>query len=415
MNNTDTPKLICHKCGNDNKCCLCSRKMGPPSTQDLQFDTINDIAKHFRDSKYNKRYTLIFAYNGVGKTRLSRAFAEQGFVYKPTDEDNTDSEKTKDSEDTLYFNAYTEDLFFWNNDLEYNTDHKLKFTMESKFFKGLKGSSLEPNIRKYLHRYVEFDFDIDYEDAIITFEKGEEENIKISRGEEHMFMWCFFLAILEMVLDTENNTYNWVKNIYIDDPISSLDDNNVINIACDLMYLLKEKLEGNQKIFISSHHILFYNIIYNERRKNNNAYLLSYEEVEVPIENDKTELIWKYLLKPQSTDTPNFYHMKIIQELKKIQSNDQYKIYSYHFNMLRVILEKTAQFFGKNNFSYCLKHLEDKAIYSRACNLLSHGNHSMFEPEPVSPDNKKLFNEILDYYLQEYHIDKPTQKEIQGN
>ena len=29
-------------------------------------------------------------------------------------------------------------------------------------------------------------------------------------------------------------SYEWVKHLYIDDPISSLDDNNAIAIACDL-------------------------------------------------------------------------------------------------------------------------------------------------------------------------------------
>jgi hypothetical protein len=48
-----------------------------------------------------KKTQVIFAHNGVGKTRLSRAFKELA---------------TKS--DTLYFNAFTEDLFHWDNDLE---------------------------------------------------------------------------------------------------------------------------------------------------------------------------------------------------------------------------------------------------------------------------------------------------------
>jgi wobble nucleotide-excising tRNase len=45
--------------------------------------------------------------------------------------------------------------------------------------------------------------------------------------EENIFVWSFFLAIAQLAIDNDEN-YAWVKTIYIDDPISSLDDNNVI-------------------------------------------------------------------------------------------------------------------------------------------------------------------------------------------
>lgn len=94
------------------------------------------------------------------------------------------------------------------------------------------------------------------------FSKGEEDKIKISRGEENIFIWCVFLAICELVIDGAE-AYSWVKYIYIDDPVSSLDDNNVIAIANDLGNLLK-KDSGKRKIVISSHHHLFFNVMYND-------------------------------------------------------------------------------------------------------------------------------------------------------
>jgi wobble nucleotide-excising tRNase len=60
--------------------------------------------------------------------------------------------------------------------------------------------------------------------------KKKVEDIKISRGEENIFVWSFFLAIAQLAIDNDEN-YAWVKTIYIDDPISSLDDNNVIIVA----------------------------------------------------------------------------------------------------------------------------------------------------------------------------------------
>jgi len=71
-------------------------------------------------------------------------------------------------------------------------------------------------------------------------------NIKISRGEETLFIWCFFLAICQLVID-KDPAYSWVKYIYIDDPVSSLDENNAIAVACDLCNLLTT--EGNEVLF----------------------------------------------------------------------------------------------------------------------------------------------------------------------
>src|ERR1039458_9944373 len=45
------------------------------------------------------------------------------------------------------------------------------------------------------------------------------DNIKVSRGEENLFIWCFFLAIVQLALDGAD-AYKWVKYIYVDDPRS---------------------------------------------------------------------------------------------------------------------------------------------------------------------------------------------------
>lgn len=49
-------------------------------------------------------FVLLYAYNGTGKTRLSMEFKAAG------------KRKKGISRDTLYFNAFTEDLFTWDND-----------------------------------------------------------------------------------------------------------------------------------------------------------------------------------------------------------------------------------------------------------------------------------------------------------
>jgi len=68
-------------------------------------------------------------------------------------------------------------------------------------------------------------------------------------------------AICERVID-RHPSYQWVKHLYIDDPISSLDDNNAIALACDLQYFsakpqLAEAPTASQirlETVFSSHH-----------------------------------------------------------------------------------------------------------------------------------------------------------------
>lgn len=88
----------------------------------------------------------------------------------------------------------------WHNDLDSDTDRHLTINAKSSFFNGLKDLALDEAIAGYLSRYTDFDFYIDYDKWVVTFRKGEDERIKISRGEEKIFIWCMFMAICERVI-----------------------------------------------------------------------------------------------------------------------------------------------------------------------------------------------------------------------
>ena len=356
---------------------------------DKQFDSLEEIARYFRMLLEEKKYIMLFAYNGTGKTRLSVEFKKLGQALI----DET-GEKTAD---TLYYNAFTEDLFYWDNDLENDADRFLKLNSDSRFFAGLKELEMESKIRHFLHRYADFDFTIDYDNYKISFYRdamssGTNQgiyNIKISRGEENIFIWCFFLAILQLVVDKEES-YKWVKYVYIDDPISSLDDNNVIAVACHLAELVSD---NDIKVIISSHHTLFYNVLCNEFNKPEQLFLQR---------KTKNE---DYILKDTSK-TPFFHHVSLLQELKRL--SDSGELYSYHFNILRNILEKTASFHGCGHFSACLRRENDEnsPVYTRIVNLLSHGNYSIFEPREMVEENKEYFRTILNNFLEDYKFNK---------
>lgn len=368
----------------------------------VKFKSLSDIAVRFRSDLKDLDFVLLYAYNGTGKTRLSMEFKNRG------------KKGGSDKRDTLYFNAYTEDLFHWDNDLEHDADRVLKINAESNFFNGFRQLALEDKIFEHLQRYATFNFKIDYENWEISFSKEipnpaykpdndepetiVQSNIKVSRGEENIFVWCIFLAICELAIEGAES-YNWVKYIYIDDPISSLDDNNAIAVASDLSKLLQKGV-GKVNVVISSHHHLFFNVMCNElKKKKSKRYFLHKNGAN------------GYTLRA-TDETPFFHHVALLSELKELipkenQTINDVRIKTYHFNMLRSIMEKTATFFGYDDFSKCIHGIQDEVLYARALNLLSHGKYSIYEPVEMGDDTKNLFIKILEEFLNKYTFELP--------
>lgn len=349
------------------------------------FPDLNSLAAHLRNTLVTKKFILLFAYNGTGKTRLSTCFKDLG---KNNEETATD---------TLYYNAYTEDLFTWDNDLENDAQRVIKLNRDSRFFNGLQELEMESRIRPFLSRYADFDFSIDYETWSVRFSREirkddateKIEYIKISRGEESIFIWCFFLAVAQLAIDKQE-AYNWVKYIYIDDPVSSLDDNNAVAVASHLAHLLTH--QSDIKTMISTHHTLFFNVMYNQLQRAEKYFLSRKDET------------GEYMIK-NTRDTPFFHHVALLKELYEVAESG--KLYAYHFNILRNILEKTATFHGFTNFSACIKKDSDDldgTIHTRLINLLSHGNYSLFEPKELLEDNKIYFKKILSDFMTNYRF-----------
>ena len=358
-----------------------------------EFNSIREIAEYFKRLLEEKKYIVLFAYNGTGKTRLSGEFKSLG--------QQLNEETGEKTADTLYYNAFTEDFFYWDNDLDNDTERVLKFNKSSRFFNGLKDLDMDNRIRPLLQRYADFNFSINYDDASINFYREESmqriDNIKVSRGEENIFIWCFFLAIVQLVID-KAEAYEWVKYIYVDDPISSLDDNNAIAVASHLAALMKG--EG-VKVIVSSHHTLFFNVLCNEISRAEQLFL----------QKSKDNAI--YILK-DTNKTPFFHHVALLKELKK--ASDTGILYTYHFNILRNILEKTASFHGYAHFSSCIRKgdAENEPVYTRIVNLLSHGNYSLFDPKEMVEENKEYFRNILNNFLEDYNFNQRIFEETQN-
>lgn len=385
---------------------------------ETRFAELQDLGAHLRSvlaDKAEKKperspFILLYAFNGTGKTRLSTSFKDLG---KDVDEDGE-----VQSRDTLYFNAFTEDLFSWDNDLENDEHRTLKLNTASTFFVGLNELEIENRIRPLLDRYADFDFKISFAfdestgnvvSAEVTFSRevltGEGDNarteevdgIKISRGEENIFVWCFFLAILQLALDGAE-AYKWVEHVYIDDPISSLDEHNAIVVGNHLVQLYREAQRPIRTV-MSTHHALFFNVLHYEL-KNHVARPSQYI-----LKRDRRT--GGYLLAEQSGDTPQFYHVTALAELWEVAQSGQAK--TFHFNILRTILEKTALFLGHQHFSTCIKEAPDDAngiLHQRFVDLLSHGKYSMYEPTEMGDDTNEYFLTILRGFVERHPFNR---------
>ena len=224
----------------------------------------------------DKKVQLIYAFNGVGKTRLSRAFKE---LISPKDQDDELEEyKIK----VLYYNAFTEDLFYWDNDLDADSDRKLKIQPNSFTDWVLKDQGQERNIVTHFQRYTSHKltphFNEAYNEITFSIEGGNEEiidNVKISRGEESCLIWCVFYSLLNQIVvnlniaepeERETEQFNDLQYVFIDDPVSSLDENHLIELAVNLGGLIKEA--NGLRFIVSTHNPLFFHDQYKQTLTN---------------------------------------------------------------------------------------------------------------------------------------------------
>lgn len=372
---------------------------------DASYFNLPSLAEHLRVELKGKRSVLIYAYNGAGKTQLSGAFRDLGR--------RMPLEGQPKARDTLYFNAYTEDLFTWDNDLEGDRHRVLELNDDSRFFDGLRELEMEVKVGKLLERYADFLFYIDYDRRIPPARPGDPERrlppavtffrartpdgdpipIKVSRGEENIFIWCFFLAIVQLVLD-KAEAYKWVRYIYIDDPVSSLDDNNAVLIAHHLAQMLANAREP-LRFVISSHHVLFFNVLCNEMKKPRKYFLTRDGQ-------------WRGYTVQETDSTPFLYHLSSLVQLHDAARSGA--LYPYHFNILRRVMEQTACFLGYPEWSNCIKPEPSDtngAAYKRIIDMMSHGDYSLIEPKEMLPENKEHFKRALRQFIKA-HPFSPT-------
>ncbi|HPH14124.1 MAG TPA: AAA family ATPase [Burkholderiaceae bacterium] len=373
--------------------------------------TLREIAQDLKGT--NKKVQLIYAFNGTGKTRLSREF-KQLFAPKadgPEEAGNADQPELSRNK-ILYYNAFTEDLFYWDNDLARDAEYKLKIQPNSYtnwLLELLKDLGQDGNIVKYFQRYANDKltphFSDDFGEVSFSLERGNNErsgHIKISKGEESNFIWSVFYTLLDQAVtilnvaepeERETRQFDQLEYVFVDDPVSSLDENHLIELAVNLAGLIKSSTSG-LKFIITTHSPLFYNVLHNElelskKGKKEGCCLLEH------FEDGSFDLNVKY----GDSNRSFSYHLYLKQTLEQAIADN--KVERYHFTLLRNLYEKTASFLGYPKWSELLP--DDRQLYlNRIIQFTSHStlsNEAVAEPAPAEKAIVKL---LLDHLKNNY-------------
>lgn len=394
----------------------------------------------------DKKVQLIYAFNGTGKTRLSLELKKLIAPKLQDVEDLFEEEDLFEIGNTrrkfIYYNAFTEDLFYWDNDLEGDAEPKLKIqpnTFTDWVMTFLKDQGQDQNIGANFQRYSNskiiplFNEEYKYKEidpngkeveikvpafSEITFSKlntqpqempttlGERvAHIKISKGEESNFIWSIFYTLLNQVVDIlnvvdpeerETDQFNELKYVFIDDPVSSLDENHLIELAVNVARLIKDAPD-HLKFIITTHSPFFYNVLYSQLGINSGYILSRFNEDEYALEEKKG-----------GSNKAFSYHLHIKGLIEQaIKENASQR---YHFTLLRNLYEKTGAFLGYKDWVDLLDTVEgNKKSYIALMNSLSHSklsNEEITELTPPQQQTVKLLLDNLDQYGSWYKEDE---------
>ena len=349
--------------------------------------TITDIAKQLK--KLNENIILIYAFNATGKTRLSVA-------YKDITKDPKNGQHAG-----VYYNAFSEDLFVWDNDEEHdgaNISLRVLPSSLNRFHSFLYENAdsvmdkLAMYSPKYVFNFIPHDNPEDGISAVKFFINDTEERpIKISRGEERIFVWCFFLALLEV--DGWANKQD--AHIFIDDPVSSLDEHNIF-VTADSIFECIEKYYLKKRIIVTTHHIGLLSILADRLMKGGKS--------------DRYKKLTKIFIlrnaaEEFSLDSPRssvfLFHLHLLQILEEASRN---QLHSHHVVMLRQALENISSFFGVGNIGYTLNQIgvDDPDGAANTINALSHKDAYYYQSDLMAPAVEAVFRDVFGKLLEKY-------------
>lgn len=344
-------------------------------------ETVASLAEEVLQGLADTGSSLIYAPNTVGKTRLAQHLKEHN------------------PEGVVLYNSFVEDVFSWDNERVV-----FKMNPESELFETIVTQGLDSaiidNFQRFTSGKIEPRLDFDSGEISFGIHKGDDssvDDIKISRAEESIFVWSVYHSVLNEAIETLSDSselrsttaYDQLTLAVIDDPVSSMDDVRIVSVALALAALVKRASAVGLKFVISTHHALFFNVLFNSlRRKGDRSYVLAYD------------LSSGWRLAHQSKDSPFSYHLGIVKDIQKAISENA--IERVHFNQFRALLEKTANFLGHTGGWGDLLVGADAALVIRVLNLYSHDRFADIETSEVAAEYKEAFRGAFEEFLRAF-------------
>lgn len=346
-----------------------------------------EIAKQLFENQEN--IILIYAFNATGKTRLSVA-------YKDLTKNENDGNHLG-----VYYNAYSEDLFVWENDEEDNNANislKINFSSLNEYHSLFNVVDVEEKIAIYNPKYkFKFNPHEDSERGIesVTFyiDDVDQTPIKISRGEERIFVWCFFLTLFELDAWSGNQD----AHFFIDDPVSSLDEHNIF-LTAESIFDLIETHYLKKKIIITTHHIGLFSILFDKLKKGEKSG--RYNRLTKPFILKKEDQ--KLVLNSLNNDV-FLFHLHLIQT---IETAIKTELFAYHFVLLRQLLENISSFLGVGRTGFTLQQIGviDVENVGNIINSLSHKNAYKLQFNKMQVDEENIFKDVFQKILIKYQF-----------
>jgi hypothetical protein len=337
-----------------------------------------EIAKQLFENQEN--IILIYAFNATGKTRLSVAYK------------NFTKDANEGNHIGVYYNAFSEDLFVWENDEE-NSNANIRlnilFSGLSQFHSFIDENDIAEKLAIYNPKYkFRFNAHENPEKGIesVNFFIDEEKQtpIKISRGEERIFVWCFFLALFEV----DEWASSQDAHFFIDDPVSSLDEHNIF-ITAESIFELIEEHYLKKRIIITTHHIGLFSILFDKLKKGEKSgrykeltkpFILTSQEGNLALSSLNNEVF--------------LFHLHLMQTLDTAIKTE---LFGYHYVLLRQLLENISSFLGVGRMNYILEQIqiEDIKGVSEIINSLSHKNVYRLQFNKMAEADEAVFKDVF--------------------
>ena len=337
-----------------------------------------EIAKQLFENQEN--IILIYAFNATGKTRLSVAYK------------NFTKDANEGNHIGVYYNAFSEDLFVWENDEE-NSNANIRlnilFSSLSQFHSFIDENDIAEKLAIYNPKYkFRFNSHENPEKGIesVNFFIDEEKQtpIKISRGEERIFVWCFFLALFEV----DEWASSQDAHFFIDDPVSSLDEHNIF-ITAESIFELIEEHYLKKRIIITTHHIGLFSILFDKLKKGEKSgrykeltkpFILTSQEGNLALSSLNNEVF--------------LFHLHLMQTLDTAIKTE---LFGYHYVLLRQLLENISSFLGVGRMNYILEQIqiEDIKGVSEIINSLSHKNVYRLQFNKMAEADEAVFKDVF--------------------